>query len=73
VAERFVLSIKSVCLDKLVPLGERHLRLADKDVRLPRRFSWLLPAETAVATIFSAAPCSEGYQRLADCGTTIEH
>jgi putative transposase len=28
VAERFVLSIKSECLDKLVPLGERHLRRA---------------------------------------------
>jgi hypothetical protein len=28
VAERFVLSIKSECLDKLVPLGERHLRVA---------------------------------------------
>jgi transposase InsO family protein len=28
VAERFVLSIKSECLDKLVPLGERQLRLA---------------------------------------------
>ena len=28
VAERFVLSIKAECLDKLVPLGERHLRLA---------------------------------------------
>ncbi len=27
-AERFVLSIKSECLNKLVPLGERHLRLA---------------------------------------------
>ncbi len=27
-AERFVLSIKSGCLDKLVPLGERHLRVA---------------------------------------------
>lgn len=27
-AERFVLSIKSECLDKLVPLGERHLHLA---------------------------------------------
>jgi putative transposase len=27
-AERFVLSIKSECLDRLVPLGERHLRLA---------------------------------------------
>ena len=27
-AERFVLSIKSECLSKLVPLGERHLRLA---------------------------------------------
>jgi transposase InsO family protein len=26
--ERFVLSIKSECLDKLVPLGERHLRHA---------------------------------------------
>jgi transposase InsO family protein len=26
VAERFVLTIKSECLDKLVPLGERHLR-----------------------------------------------
>ena len=25
-AERFVLSIKSECLDKLIPLGERHLR-----------------------------------------------
>jgi transposase InsO family protein len=27
-SERFVLSIKSECLDKLVPLGERHLCLA---------------------------------------------
>ena len=27
-AERFVLSIKSECLERLVPLGERHLRLA---------------------------------------------
>jgi transposase InsO family protein len=27
-AERFVLSIKRECLDKLVPLGERHLRFA---------------------------------------------
>ncbi len=27
-AERFVLSIKSECLNKLIPLGERHLRLA---------------------------------------------
>ncbi len=25
-AERFVLSVKSECLDKIVPLGERHLR-----------------------------------------------
>jgi hypothetical protein len=28
IAERFVLSIKSECLSKLVPLGERHLRRA---------------------------------------------
>jgi transposase InsO family protein len=27
-AERFVLSIKSECLDKIIPLGERHLRAA---------------------------------------------
>lgn len=27
-AERFVHSIKSECLSKLVPLGERHLRVA---------------------------------------------
>ena len=27
-AERFVLSIKSECLDRIVPLGERHLRQA---------------------------------------------
>jgi putative transposase len=27
-AERFMLSIKSECLSKLVPLGERHLRRA---------------------------------------------
>ncbi len=27
-AERFVLSIKSECLGKIVPLGERHLRFA---------------------------------------------
>ena len=27
-AERIVLSIKSECLDKLVPLGECHLRVA---------------------------------------------
>ena len=25
-AERFVLSVKSECLDHIVPLGERHLR-----------------------------------------------
>ncbi len=30
-AERFVLSIKSECLDKMVPLGERHLRHAVKE------------------------------------------
>jgi putative transposase len=28
IAERFALSVKSECLDKLVPLGERHLRVA---------------------------------------------
>ncbi len=27
-AERFVLSMKSECLDKMIPLGERHLRRA---------------------------------------------
>jgi transposase InsO family protein len=27
-AERFVLSIRSECLDQIVPLGERHLRRA---------------------------------------------
>ena len=27
-AERFVLSIKSECLERMVPLGERHLRRA---------------------------------------------
>jgi putative transposase len=27
-AERFVLSIKSECLDRIVPLGEKHLRRA---------------------------------------------
>ena len=27
-AERFVLSIKSECLDRIVPLGEKHLRAA---------------------------------------------
>jgi transposase InsO family protein len=27
-AERFVLSIKRECLDRIVPLGERHLRRA---------------------------------------------
>lgn len=30
-AERFVLSIKSECLDKMIPLGERHLRRAVKE------------------------------------------
>ena len=29
--ERFVLSIKSECLDKIVPLGETHLRWAVKE------------------------------------------
>jgi hypothetical protein len=30
-AERFVLSVKSECLTKIIPLGERHLRRAVKD------------------------------------------
>ena len=30
-AERFVLSVKSECLGKIIPLGERHLRRAVKD------------------------------------------
>ena len=30
-AERFVLSIKSECLNKIIPLGEKHLRLAIKE------------------------------------------
>jgi transposase InsO family protein len=30
-AERFVLSIKTACLDRLVPLGEGHLRRAILD------------------------------------------
>ena len=30
-AERFVLSIKSECFNKLIPLGERHLRRAVKE------------------------------------------
>jgi transposase InsO family protein len=30
-AERFVLSVKSECLSKIIPLGERHLRKAVKD------------------------------------------
>ena len=30
-AERFVLSIKTECLNKIIPLGEKHLRLAIKE------------------------------------------
>ena len=30
-AERFVLSIKSECLNKIIPLGEKHLRNATKE------------------------------------------
>ena len=30
-ADRFVLSVKSECLDKIIPLGERHLRKAIKE------------------------------------------
>ena len=30
-AERFVLSIKSECLNKIIPLGEKHLRLTIKE------------------------------------------
>jgi len=30
-AKRFVLSIKSECLERLVPLGESHLRLASSE------------------------------------------
>ena len=30
-AERFVLSIKSECLDRIVPLGEAHLRRAIRE------------------------------------------
>ena len=30
-AERFVLSIKSECLNKIIPLGEKHLRLAVRE------------------------------------------
>src|SRR5262245_31499759 len=30
-AERFVLSVKSECLERIVPLGERHLRAAVRE------------------------------------------
>ena len=30
-AERFILSIKSECLNKIIPLGEKHLRLAVRE------------------------------------------
>ena len=30
-AERFVLSIKTECLNKIIPLGEKHLRLAIRE------------------------------------------
>ena len=30
-AERFVLSVKSECLDRIVPLGEAHLRRAIRE------------------------------------------
>ena len=30
-AERFVLSIRSECLDQIIPLGERHLRKAVRE------------------------------------------
>ena len=30
-AERFVLSIKSECLNRVIPLGERHLRRLPDD------------------------------------------
>ncbi len=30
-AERFVLSIRSECLDPIIPLGERHLRKAVRE------------------------------------------
>jgi transposase InsO family protein len=32
-AERFILSNKSECLDKVVPIGERHLRRAVSEYR----------------------------------------
>jgi transposase InsO family protein len=35
-AERFVLSIKSECLDRIVPLGERHLRRTVSDYHRER-------------------------------------
>lgn len=45
-AERFVLSIKSECLNKLIPLGERHLRLAVSEFVEPGRV--LAPDEVVV-------------------------
>jgi transposase InsO family protein len=65
VAERFVLSIKSECLSKLVPLGESHLRRAVSEyvVHYHRERNHqgvgnrlLTPAEQAVRPANSNAP-----------------
>ena len=50
-AERFVLSIKSECLDRIVPLGERDLRRPSRSTS---------PSTTANATTKILAMCSSG-------------
>ena len=66
-AERFVLSIKSECLERLVPLGESHLRLAIAEYMRPYRLerkqqglaNSLIDGDTQAVAGNAAAACRE--------------
>ena len=71
-AERFVRSIKEECLDRVVPLGEGHLRRARPRVRraLPRRAKSSRTRQPAPATSTPAG--TRGHRRAAAGGASAD-